>query len=84
MAFARWQSGFAMFSLRLKVLLLLFAVAHWCACFWHAVGTSQEVPWLRLEEGGQGPAMVDCRDPAEGGWVSELEKDRAAQKSGFL
>ena len=27
----------------LEVLILLFAVSHWCACFWHAVG-SEEVP----------------------------------------
>ncbi|CAE7357103.1 KCNH6, partial [Symbiodinium sp. CCMP2456] len=24
-----------------KVLLLLCAVAHWCACFWHAVGNEE-------------------------------------------
>eukprot|EP00438_Fugacium_kawagutii_P007440 Skav210449 [mRNA] locus=scaffold1297:187158:188075:+ [translate_table: standard] len=26
---------------RLEVLILLFAVSHWCACFWHAVGSEE-------------------------------------------
>lgn len=32
-----------------KVLMLLFAVSHWCACFWHAVG-SEEGGWVAAAE----------------------------------
>jgi len=32
-----------------KVLILLFAVSHWCACFWHAVG-SEEGGWVAAAE----------------------------------
>ncbi|CAJ1365474.1 unnamed protein product [Effrenium voratum] len=45
-----------------KVLLLLFAVAHWCACFWHAVGTSQEGGWVsELEKGYEGDNLIYAR-----------------------
>ncbi|CAK9046684.1 Potassium voltage-gated channel subfamily H member 2 (Ether-a-go-go-related gene potassium channel 1) (DERG) (ERG-1) (Eag-related protein 1) (Ether-a-go-go-related protein 1) (c-ERG) (Voltage-gated potassium channel subunit Kv11.1) [Durusdinium trenchii] len=41
-----------------KVLLLLSAVAHWGACFWHAVG-SQQGGWVaELEEDWQGHSRV--------------------------
>lgn len=44
-----------------KVLLLLCAVAHWCACFWHAVG-NEEGGWVREIEksfvAGEDPMFV--------------------------